>query len=419
MTISRRSFLGAAALASSPGFFKTLEESHHLTPTPSGEEAGRLLVRSRLPRDRFDPWVEIIPAHLRAATIEVRRLSGDRPILAVVKNNGYGLGIGTVGSLLEDDPGISGFAVVKGEEALALRSAGVRKPILLMGMFAPEQGPELANAQVEFAVFTPDAADRLLPLARSLGRPLAVHFYLDTGMGRMGMSYRNAVNWMAELARNPEIHVHGTFTELGEDQDFDPEQLHRFLTVVQEAKAAGVETGRLHAAASNGVFHLPDGHLDLVRPGIALFGSYPSDPASEREMATLRSALRFRTRVVRVSHLEKGDGVGYGRPWVADRPTWVATLPVGHADGFPRETVNGAEVLIGESLYPVIGAVSASHCIAKVGDHLTVHVGDPVTLMGPDRPSLEPNNMAERLGVSVYDLLMHVNPGLPRILVEE
>ena len=117
--------------------------------------------------------------------------------------------------------------------------------------------------------------------------------------------------------------------------------------------------------------------------------------------------------------LEAGDGVGYGRPWVADRPTWVATLPVGHADGYPRETAKGGKILIKEQLYPVIGAVSASHCIVNVGDHRSVQVGDMATLIGPDDPILDPNNMAENLGISVYDILMHLNPTLPRILVEQ
>ena len=414
MTMSRRAFLGTAALATNPRFLGGMER-----PSSPSSDAASSQERPTLLPDRFDPWVEVIPKHLAQAVKEVRRLSGNRPVLAVVKNNGYGLDLGTVGQLLQDDPGIHGFAVVKAEEALTLRSAGVQKPILLMGMFSPDQGRELAEAQVEFSVFTPDAAERIVPIARALGRPVGVHFYLDTGMGRMGMSYRNALPWMVELSRHPEIHVHGTFTELGEDRDFDPEQLHRFLEVTQEARDAGVETGRLHAAASNGVFHLPEGHLDLVRPGIALFGSYPSEPEREREMATLRSAIRLSARVVRVSHLEVGDGVGYGRPWVADRPTWVATLPVGHADGYPREAVDGAQVLIRDQLFPVIGGVSASHCIVKVGDHPSVQVGDQVTLMGPDNPVLEPNTLAQKLGVSVYDLLMHVNPSLPRILVEE
>ena len=414
MTMSRRVFLGSAALAASPGFVRSWEGSESPSPRATSSQEGP----SSLP-GRFDPWVEVIPKHLAQSVVEVRRLSGDRPILAVVKNNGYGLGLGTVGPLLQNDPGILGFAVVKGEEALTLRATGVQKPILLMGMFTPEQGRELAEAQVDFSVFTSDAAERVIPLAQAMGRPVGVHYYLDTGMGRMGMSFRNALPWMAEISRRPEIHVRGTFTELGEDRDFDPEQLRRFMDVTREARDAGVETGRLHAAASNGVFHLPDGHLDLVRPGIALFGSYPSEPDQERLMASLHSAIRLRARVVRLAHLEAGDGVGYGRPWVADRSTWVATLPIGHADGYPREAVNGARVLIKDRLFPVIGAVSASHCIVEVGDHLSVRVGDAATLMGPDNPLLEPNTMAQTLGVSVYDLLMHVNPSLPRVLVEE
>ena len=414
MKLSRRAFLGAAAVTAGPVLLSGMK---------GGEPTSRSMAFSNdpvpIPPDRFDPWVEVIPKNLEQGVAEVRRLSGNRPILAVVKNNGYGLGLGIVGQVLQDDPNISGFAVVKGAEALELRAAGVQKPILLMGLFSPEEGRELAEAQVEFSVFTQDAAERILPLARAMGHPVAVHFYLDTGMGRMGMSFRTALPWMTELSRHPEIHVHGTFTELGEDRTFDPDQLRRFLDLVGKAQEAGVSTGRLHAAASNGVFHFPEGHLDLVRPGIALFGSYPSEPKRERTMATLRAALRFKARVVRISHLEEGDGVGYGRPWIADRPTWVATLPVGHADGYPREAVKGGQVLIKGRLFPVIGAVSASHCVVKVGDHLSVQVGDEVTLMGPDHPTVEPNTMAETLGVSVYDLLMHVNPSLPRVLAEE
>jgi alanine racemase len=362
--------------------------------------------------------VEVLPGHLKNSVAEVRRLSSNRPVLAVVKNNAYGLGIRVVGPILDEEPAVYGFAVVKGEEALELRAAGVRKPILLMGMFSPEEGPELAHAQVEFAAFTPDAAQRIRTLAQEVGHPVGIHFYLDTGMGRMGMTYREALPWMADLNRQPGIRIRGTFTELGEDRDFDREQLRRFMGIVDESKTAGLNLGHLHAAASNGVFHVPDGHLDLVRPGIALFGSYPSEPEVEREMATLHSALRLKARVVRVSHLEPGDGVGYGRPWIAESPTWIATLPVGHADGFPRGAVQGGRILIGGQPYPVIGGVSASHCIVNVGERLSVQVGDVATLMGPDHPAIEPNRIAEALGLSVYDLLMHLNPSLPRFLAE-
>jgi alanine racemase len=406
MSLSRRAFLGAATLAATPTVLRGLEAEAF----PPADTA-------TIAPDRFDPWVEVIPDHISLGVREVLRLSGNRPVLAVVKNNGYGLDIGTVGKILQADPGITGMAVVKAEEALKLRAAGVRKPILLMGLFSNEAGRELVEAGVDLAAFTPDAAERILPLARATGRSVGIHFYLDTGMGRMGMDFREALPWMEELNRHPEIQVRGTFTELGEDSDFDHEQLGRFLDVTGRAREAGVAVGLRHAASSNGVFHLPEGHLDMVRPGISLFGAYPSRPEEEREMADLKAAVRLKARVVRIALIRPGEGVGYGRPWIADEPTWVATLPVGHADGYPREAVQGAEVLIKDALYPVIGGVSASHCIARIGAHPSVEVGDVVTFLGPDKPALEPNRMAENLGVSVYDILMHLNPLLPRVTV--
>ncbi len=134
-------------------------------------------------------------------------------------------------------------------------------------------------------------------------------------------------------------------------------------------------------------------------------------------MADLRPAVRFRTRVVRVERLQPGDGVSYGRNYIAERPTWVATLPAGHTDGVPRQAVQGARVLIGDRLHPVIGAVSASHAIVEVGEERTVQVGDVATLVGPDRPELHPNAVAAATGRSVYDILMHLSPSLPRFVV--
>lgn len=368
--------------------------------------------------ERFDPWVEVLPHHLVQNVDQVRALSGGRPIVAVVKNNGYGLGLDNLGPILDGLPAISGFAVVKGEEALALRGAGVRKPILLMGMFSPEEGIELARQGVHLSVYTHDALDRIAPLGARLNSPIAVQIYLDTGMGRMGMPHRSAADWMVTVARDPRVSVSGTFTALTEDREYDPVQLGRFLELTESVKEQGVDLGPLHAAASNGVFHFAESHLDAVRPGIAIFGAYPSEPDLERDMAPLRCGVRFCARVVRVEHLQEGDSVSYGRAWVADAPTWIATLPVGHADGFPREAVQGARVLVNGRLFPVIGAVSASHAIIRLGDTPAASVGDTVVLMGPDHPAIEPNTLADTLGVSVYDLLMHMNPDLPRIVVD-
>jgi alanine racemase len=120
--------------------------------------------------------------------------------------------------------------------------------------------------------------------------------------------------------------------------------------------------------------------------------------------------------VVRVEQLRPGDGVSYGRRYVAERPTWVATLPVGHSDGYTGKAVNGARVWIGDRLYPVIGTVSASHTIVEVGDEARVAVGDVATLVGPDHPEITPNGFEETVGESAYNVMMHLSPELPRIL---
>ena len=185
---------------------------------------------------------------------------------------------------------------------------------------------------------------------------------------------------------------------------------------MSQAKQAGYALGVLHAASSNAIFNFPQGLLDQVRPGLALFGAYPS-PAERADLsAPLRPALRLRARVVRVHRLRPGDSVSYGQNYTATVPTWTATIPVGHADGYPRAAVKGARVLIGESTYPVIGAVSASHTIVELGAEKSVEIGDVATLIGPDHPDTHPNAIAASTGISVYDTLMHLSAALPRVL---
>ena len=181
--------------------------------------------------------------------------------------------------------------------------------------------------------------------------------------------------------------------------------------------SAGIQLGKLHAASSHSVFHHRDVGFDMVRPGMSLYGGYPDKYDEERAMAELRPAFRLRARVVRTDRLRAGDSVSYGRQYVASKPTWIATLPLGHGDGYARTAVKGAKVLVGERLYPVIGAVSASHSIIEVGDEERVRIGDIATYLGPDRPEIHPNEVARVTG-SVYDLLMHLNPSLPRVVVE-
>ena len=398
MEITRRNLLGS--LAVSP-----------LLGSVSGNAGA---ASGDISSERVDPWIEIEAAALRHNLETVKTLVAGRPILAVIKNNAYGLGLIQVAKVLDFLAPVSGFAVIKAEEAMLMREAGITKPILLLGQFSRADGPELARRDIQFSYCAEDSGARIATAAKAVGETANAQLYLDTGMGRIGIPYYQALLALEE-AKRLGVNIRGTFMCFTESE-FDAEQLDRFKAFVNQAKQAGHAPGTLHAASSNAIFNFPQGFLDQVRPGLALFGAYPS-PAERADLsAPLRPALRLCARVVRVHRLRPGDSVSYGQNYTATVPTWTATIPVGHADGYPRAAVKGARVLIGQSTYPVIGAVSASHTIVELGAEKSAEIGDLATLIGPDHPDTHPNAIAASTGISAYDTLMHLSAALPRVL---
>jgi alanine racemase len=205
-------------------------------------------------------------------------------------------------------------------------------------------------------------------------------------------------------------------TELVEDQDVDREQAARLRRIADAARSAGVSLGRLHAASSDAVLRpTPETFLDLIRPGLALYGGYPTAESLAR--GELRPAYRLKARVIRLDQLEAGEGVSYHHRYKASAREWIATLAIGHVDGYPSGAVKGCEVLIGDRTYPVVGTVSASHTVVALGPDASVRVGDEATLVGPDRPALHPNIVAQRSGWSEYNMFMHLNPTLARKVI--
>ncbi|MDH3732210.1 MAG: alanine racemase [Gemmatimonadota bacterium] len=383
----------------------------------AGSQPGSTSIVSEVDsRDRLDPWIEIDRAGYRQNVREAARLAGGRPILAVVKNNAYGLGDRTVGPLLASFPEVGGIACVRVEEALAMRQAGVTKPIVVMAEQPDDAIAEMVHHDVTPSVWLDDAPQRLERVARRLDRPVPVQLYVDTGMNREGMPYRRARPWIGELCSNPAVRVEATYTMFSHDLDFDREQLARFESLLEWARGAGLELGSLHASPTVELFHLPEAHYDMVRPGNALFGNYPSGE-DVRDRADLRPVFRLRTRVVRVERLERGDSAGFYRSFAPESPTWVALLPIGRTDGYPSAANGTCEVLINGRLYPVRGGVNSAHTIIDVGHERSVRVGDAVTLVGPDHPSILPHEVARRTGTSFLALIQGMNPRLPRHVV--
>jgi len=397
MKASRRSFLKASlalpALGGEPLAFQT----HARTDSS------------------FDPWIEIRADNLRHNVGEIHRRVELRPILAVIKNNGYGMGVANAARLLEPSSAIAGFAVVKLHEAITLRDAGIRKPILLMGPFDEKNLEEAARRNIMPMVYTSvgPALDRI---SRKIQKTVSLHICVDTGIGRVGAPHTQAASLIRDLASRKSVRIQGTMMTFTEDSDFDKEQLRRFNSLCSSLEKEGVKLGRKHAASSFGLFQNPDAFLDMVRPGMAIYGIYSENEFRSARVMELRPALSLKARVAYVKQLRKGESAGYNRAYAAKSDVWVATLPVGHADGWPRVAAKGARVRIGSELYPVIASVSASHTIVEIGSEASVKIGDIATMFDW-QPGSRPEDVSSACGASVYDLTMHLNPLLTRKVI--
>ena len=363
----------------------------------------------------FDPWVEVHTANLRQNAAEVARLT-KKPVLAVIKNNGYGLGVASSAKALEPSASIHGFAVVKLQEALDLRAQGIKKPVLLMAPFDERDLQAAVAADVMPMVYTP-IGDLLDRESKRLGRRIPIHVCVDTGLGRVGVPFAQAGALIRDLASRQGVTIDGTQMTYTEDLEFDREQTRRFTALTSELKAAGIDLGRLHAASTYTLFqHGPDTYFDMARVGMALLGIYPDPKFRAMKRLTLRPAVGMRVRVAYVKQLAAGGSAGYERAYVAKKDTWIATLPVGHADGWPRLAAKGGRVRINGRHYPIIASVSASHTLVEIGDSPAVKAGDEATLFDWEDGS-RPEDVAAATGASVYDLTMHLSPLLPRLVI--
>src|SRR5688500_74147 len=254
--VNRRTFLASPLVALLPEFARAAQ-----APRSGGQSS-------------FDPWVEVHTANLRQNAAEVARLT-KRPVLAVIKNNGYGLGVASSAKALEPSASIHGFAVVKLQEALDLRTQGVKKPVLLMAPFDERDLQAAVSNDIMPMVYTP-IGDLLDRESQRLGRPIPIHVCVDTGIGRVGVPYPQAGALIRDLAARKGVNIAGMQMTYTEDFEFDREQTRRFTALANELKSAGINLGRLHAASTYTLFqHGDETFFDMVRPGMGLLGIYP------------------------------------------------------------------------------------------------------------------------------------------------
>lgn len=363
--------------------------------------------------------VDIDLAALRHNFRLVRHQAGaDRQVLAIVKADAYGHGAREVARALEAE-GVDLFGVALLEEAKDLRAAGIQAPILILGGIHPGQEVGFFRPGLIPCIFDLETARRLNAAAQAAGQILDCHLKIDTGMGRVGFYNGELDQVLPELAKLRHLRIDGVMSHLAVADElphpFTDEQLSRFRRAVARIRAAGHAPRYLHIANSAALFAHDIPECNLVRPGIVLYGALPSAHFAGR--LDLRPVMHWRTSIAMLKTLPTGSGVSYGRRFIATRPTLIATLPVGYADGYNRGLTNRGEVLVRGCRAPVAGTVCMDWTMIDVTDVPGVQVGDEVTLLGEaDGQWIRAEDWAEKIGTIPYEVFCQVSKRVPRVI---
>ncbi len=367
-------------------------------------------------------WTEIDLSNLEHNYRALRAMlpQGCR-FLGVVKADAYGHGAVPVARRLEQ-LGAEYLAVACLDEALELRQAGITTPILILGYTPVERANSLLDNGITQTVYDVDMARALSDAAAAAGKTLKIHVKADTGMSRLGWlcgeeDQSAAVEAIAQVCALPGLEAEGIYTHFANadgDEDYTMLQFTRFLDLLEALKDKGITFAIRHCAASAAALKFPCTHLDMVRPGIALYGHYPDPSCEGLDGPGLRPVMTLKTRVASVKTVPAGTPVSYGCTHVLDRETRLAALTIGYADGLPRLCSDKLEVLIGGQRAPVVGRICMDMCMADVTG-LDVAPGDEVEVFGEHLPI---EDVAALAGTIQYELLCAVSPRVHRAYLD-
>jgi len=395
--------------------------------------------RRAAPADAVRPTrAEVNLAHLRHNLRVLERvLAAGAPlaktkIWGVLKADAYGHGAPAVARTLER-AGIGGLCVALLEEAVELRAAGIRAPILVMSGYygARREGiEELIANDLTPVVYDAGQVERIASFARFEGSgPVRVHLKVDTGMGRLGVSPRELDTVLDAIARHPELRLDGLMTHFACADAADPvvtrEQLRAFHEVERRAARAGLTPRIKHAANSAAMLRFPEARFDVARPGLALFGVSPFEQgvAVDGASSELKPVMRVRTEVVALRSVERGERIGYGHTWQAERPSIIATVPMGYADGLSRSLSSRGHALIRGRRAPIAGTISMDLTMIDVTDIPDVRIGDESVFLGAQegplgRDVIGAAEIANLTGTIPWEVLTSISRRVPRFYRE-
>jgi len=395
-------------------------------------ENSKIQVNSQKPERRelladlvFRAWAEINLDCISSNVAEIQKAVGPHTeIMAVVKADAYGHGVmETVQTLL--DAGISRLAVSMLDEALQLRKIGIEAPILVLGHSNPARAEEIIAHSITQTVYSYDIAHALSKASERIGLPANIHIKIDTGMSRIGLpAGYAAVKDIVAISRLPGIVIEGVFTHFSSademSTDFTHQQFEQFESILDELGRIGVYIPLRHASNSAGIMAHPYAHLDLVRAGIILYGILPSSYINRPDLF-FQPAMSLKAYIIHVKQIQKGAAVSYGRKWIAERDSLIATLPVGYADGYSRHFTNCARVLVNGQFAPIVGTVCMDQCMVDITDvQGDVHTGDEVVLIGKQGDNLiTVEELAILADTIPYEIICLIGKRIPRVYLRD
>lgn len=352
-------------------------------------------------------------------------LSPGTKMIGVIKTDGYGHGAVPIGRELETLPYVFGYATATAEEAVLLRKAGLKKPILILGYTFPYSYEELVKQEIRPAVFRRDMLEELNACAGKLGKKAFVHVKVDTGMSRIGIRPdEEGLAFMEWASKLPHIVIEGAFTHFARADEADKgpaeKQLSQFKEFLEKAeRLIGKEIPMKHCSNSAGILTMPEANLSVVRAGITMYGLSPSGEVT-KDILSLRPALSLKSCLVYVKEVEAGTPVSYGGTFVTEKRTRIGTVPVGYGDGYPRSLSNKGYVLIRGKKAKILGRVCMDQFMVDISDIPEAGEGDEVTLIGRDG---EEEITMEMLGVLSgrfnYELACDLGKRIPRVYYKE
>lgn len=369
----------------------------------------------------YRSWVEVDLDNFSKNWEEMKRLIGPKvKILQVLKADAYGHGAIEIASVALEH-GACCLGVANADEGVQLRVSGIIVPIIILSPSPVSEINEIIKYNLTPSVSDLHFAEALQVHCRKAAIRLPIHIEVDTGMGRGGTLYEEALNVIKKVLEFPNLFVEGIFSHLASGElldEYNNTQWMLFRTLLETLEAEDIHIPIRHMSNSGGILNYPDFNLDMVRPGLMSYGIYPSPETHDR--ASLYPVMSFKTRIVLLKDFPEGYSIGYNRTYITKKQTRIATLPVGYGDGYGVILSNKGEVLIRGRRAPIVGRVSMDMCTIDVSGIPDCQVGDEAVLMGAQgQVVISANDVAERVKTNAYEILCALGKRAPRVFLQQ